>query len=147
MDITEPLPNCEGYTYLLTSADRFFSWCKNRSNGEYHISHDNEHSPFRVDSVFLVFQHSSLQTGDQFESAPFCQLMRLLDCKQIHSTQKLMVLVAGFHSFYFTYQFKPIKLDRTSALGHFRNSHCCKKINSGYECCTVQLFVYHENIL
>lgn len=130
MDITEPLPNCEGYSYLLTCADRFFRWCKNISNGEYHISHDNERFPFRMESAFLVFQHSSLQTGDQFETALFCQLMKLLDCKKIHNTSysaDVNGLVADFHSFYFTYQFKPIKLDGTFALGHVRNSHCCKK--------------------
>lgn len=86
VDITGPLPSCEGKTYLLTCVDRFSRWCE-----ALPMSDITAHTTARTFvsgwvSRFGVPALITTDRGRQFESDLFNQLMRILGSKRVKTT-------------------------------------------------------------
>ena len=86
IDITGPLPTCEGQSYLLTCIDRFSRW--------YEALPMPDMSAYTTAKTFLagwvarygVPERVTTDRGRQFESDLFHKLSQLLGTKNIHTT-------------------------------------------------------------
>ena len=86
IDITEPLPQCEGQWYLLTCVDRFSRWCE-----VWSILDMSTYTTSRTFLVGLVTRYGveervTTDRGHHFESEIFRKLSQLLGTRNIHTT-------------------------------------------------------------
>ena len=100
IDLVGPLPTSQGYTYLLTCVDRFTRWPEAISISDSTADTVAQAFVNGWISRFGVPTTITTDRGQQFESALWTQLMRLLGTNRIRATAYHPIangLVERFH--------------------------------------------------